>query len=279
VDGRLRFDYETYLHDLRGGQRLRTLDIPALIDHLSFSPSGEYLLAAASDMPVSRSDAINYPLHALTIFRTRDYQRVADVPPFFAAVADYDRPGRLMVIGKPGGHFVAELLGQDLATLESRTFRGNPAAVRFSPDGSMFAVSTLFAAVHVHSTRDLSLLYSPDLRGVAGSDAAPASPAAPRGSTIAWSMDGRFLYYASEGACRPEGCAIRKWTAGGRGGHVDLVVAPDRVTHVVPLPGGGIAFGTAGPAFGVVNANDVRVLYRDRSRVSRTPMPLARQAT
>ena len=118
----------------------------------------------------------------------------------------------------------------------------------------MFAVSTLFAAVHVHSTRDLSLLYDPDLRGAAGADWAPALPDAPQDSTIAWSMDGRFLYYASEATCQPKGCAIRKWSDGGRGAHVDLVVAPDRVTHVVPLPGGGIAFSTAGPAFGVVDA-------------------------
>jgi len=49
------------------------------------------------------------------------------------------------------------------------------------------------------------------------------------------------------------------------------------VAHVVPLPDGGIAFATAGPAFGVVSAHDARVLYRDRSGVSRTPLPLARE--
>ena len=81
ADGRVRFDYEVYVHDLRSGQRLRTLDVPALVDHLSFSPIRRLSDGLGLGMPVSRFDEINYPLRALTIFRTRDYQRLADVPP------------------------------------------------------------------------------------------------------------------------------------------------------------------------------------------------------
>src|SRR5262245_44164199 len=62
VDGRVYFDYEVYLHELASGRRLKTLDAPALIDHLAYSPAGDYLLASSSEMPVFHFAEVNPPL-------------------------------------------------------------------------------------------------------------------------------------------------------------------------------------------------------------------------
>lgn len=258
IEGRLHHDYEIYLHDVDTGKRLRTLEVPTVIDHLAFTGSGRHLIASASQLTMDIYDDVPVPYRALTVFRTSDYQPVGEVPRYNAAVADEDSNGRFIVIGKPGGDIVADLLDKDFSTLEWRSFGGNPAHVALSPDGSRFAVSTLYGTVHVHSTQDLSQLIRIDLKQANG-----AEVDGPQDSTVAWSTDGRFLYYASALTCSKEGCAIRKWSDGGRGSFKDIVVAPHPVTHFVSLPDGRIVFATAGPAFGVLDEHGVRSVYRD----------------
>ena len=123
----------------------------------------------------------------------------------------------------------------------------------------MFAVSTLYSSLQVHSTADLSLLYEQNLRRESDADS-------PEYSAIAWSMDGRSLYFAGPGTCDEKGCAIRKWEVGNWESHKDILVSSHRVTHVAPLKSGGVAFGTAGPSFGIVDASGRRALYRERPK-------------
>ena len=67
---------------------------------------------------------------------------------------------------------------------------GVPSALSFAPDGATFAVAQS-GSVAIHSARDLSQLYEPDLSGIQ-----PGDEHAPGDATIAWSLDGQFLYMA-----------------------------------------------------------------------------------
>jgi CHAT domain-containing protein/tetratricopeptide (TPR) repeat protein len=259
------FDYEIYIHDLNSGKRLHTVDVPGIIDNLAWSASGELLLATASEMPLLTIEAIEKASESLHIFKAADYTP-ADKPQFeyYAAVAAYDPKGRLILIGRPGGSFDAEIFDEDFKLLESRSYPGNPAAISVSPDGSLFAVSTLFSQLFVHTVTDLSAVYKQDLRTERRDSA--------EYSAVAWSTDGRFLYFAGRGTCDAEGCAIRKWETGNWASYKEIRVSPHRVTSLAPLKSGGIAFGTAGPSFGVVDAQDRRTLYLERrAAVTRSP--------
>ena len=260
VGERTEFDYEIYIHDARTGRRLQTLNTGAIIDHLSYSKSGELLLATASELPVLRREELkSYSSDALQVWKASDYLRSGELLPVYAAVAGFDRQGRLVTIARPGGHFIISVYDRDFEELESRDFGGSPAQLSISPDGSMFAVSTLYSSLQVHLTADLSLLYEQNLRDGSDSDS-------PEYSAIAWSMDGRSLYFAGPGTCSKKGCAIRKWEVGNWESQRDIVVSSHRVTHLAPLKSGGVAFGTAGPSFGTVNASERRVLYRERPK-------------
>ena len=54
---------------------------------------------------------------------------------------------------------------------------------------------------------------------------------------------------------------------------MDVIVSPHRVTHLVPLQSGGVAFATAGPAFGVLDVRDARSLYVENPRATGTTNP------
>ena len=50
VDALTRHDYEVHLHEAASGKRLRVIDVPAMVDQLAWSPSGDVLIAASSSM-------------------------------------------------------------------------------------------------------------------------------------------------------------------------------------------------------------------------------------
>jgi CHAT domain-containing protein/tetratricopeptide (TPR) repeat protein len=269
VEGRTHFDYEIYIHELTSGRRVRTLDVPGIIDGLAWSTSGDFLVATTSDMPPSIYEDVQVPLEALHIFKAPEYTPV--VGPTIArpraAVAGYDREGRLIAVYKPGGSFVAELFGVNFEPVDSRQFDGNPGGIAISPDGSMFALATLYSGLLVHSTGDLSVLHEQEFR----SQTVGALTLRPEHSAVAWSADGRWLYFAGRATCTGDGCAVRAWRADQWASYTDIPVSTDRVTHLVALEGGGFAFGTAGASFGVVDATHRRTLYIE-------PPPAAPQA-
>ncbi len=266
---RTYFDYEIYVHDLSSGNRLHTLTVPGIVDDLSWSPSGDFLIATASEQLSLTRDDVAVPSDALYLFRTPDYARVGDAPGgYLAALARHDRHGRLIVVGRTGGSFTAQILDSDLKELDSREYDGTPASMSVSPDGSAVAITTLFSQLSVHSTADLSALYDHDFRSQA---AGPSAAASAERSAVAWSADGLWVYFADRTTCKEGGCAIRKLDARNWTAYTDIRVSTHRVTDLVPLAAGGVAFSTAGPGFGIVDASDRRTLLRE------PPVPVTRQ--
>ena len=262
LEKRTYYDYEIYIHDLRSGRRLYTLDAPGIVDHLSWSAKGDSLMATISGMAPMAFKEVEMTRKAMLLYLAPEYRRIAAPPDeLYAAVAAFHPDRRFVAVSKPGGSFVAEVLDQeDFHTAASRPFRGNPSTIAVSPDGSLFAVTTLFSGLSVHTMTDLSAVYQQDYRGSAGASTTEEA----EHSAVAWSLDGKRLYFGGRGSCGKEGCAIRAWETGNWASHSDIVVSPHRVTDLAPLKGGGVAFGTVGPAFGVIDAAGRRVLYVER---------------
>jgi CHAT domain-containing protein len=266
------YEWEIYLYELQTGRLLHTLASDALVDNLVYSKSGKFLLASSSEMPSREYDASN-PLQAVQIFTTLDYMPIKDAPlAYYEAIANFDAQDRLLVIGGLGGTYRAELFTADLELIESRGMSW-PLALSFAPDGGTFAIAQYGPRIAIHSARDLVQLHQPDLRGIQPRDEKMFSDA-----TIAWSMDGKFLYMADASMCGAKGCWIRKWDDAGRGRAVDVIVSPHRVTHIVPLQSGGVAFGTAGAAFGLLDGADKRSLYVENTGPSVAAVAGSREA-
>ena len=127
-----------------------------------------------------------------------------------------------------------------------------PFSLAFSPDGKLLAAGFQDTTkVDVLSARDLSFLYSPDTSGVNNGIL----------SAVAFSADGHNLYAGGtyhSGTQSP----IFVWDAAGKGERRELSGAAMTIMHILPLKTGGIVYGAADPAFGVIDKSHARVLFQ-----------------
>jgi hypothetical protein len=183
--------------------------------------------------------------HGLRVYRSLDGAEVARDTGYGGASygADFDPSGRLVTTSHDG--FV-RLYDRDFRLRVKRQAPGGqrPVAVAFSPDGSRLAVGFDDSTrVDVLSGQDLTSLYAPDTTGVDGAL-----------NTVAWSVDGQGLYAAGRYQVRGT-YPVRRWAAGGQGPATDLpTAAQTNIFHLLPLAGGGVVFGAAGPSWGVLDA-------------------------
>ncbi|MBL8893526.1 MAG: WD40 repeat domain-containing protein, partial [Rhizobiales bacterium] len=118
-----------------------------------------------------------------------------------------------------------------------------PKGIAFSPDGALVAVGHYTASkVDVLDGRTLDFLYAADTEKANNGSLA----------AIAWSADGTTLY--AGGTFDIDGTSpILAW---GDRGHGPMQVLPgplNTILDLTPVPGGGVAFGSADPAFGIVS--------------------------
>jgi CHAT domain-containing protein/tetratricopeptide (TPR) repeat protein len=250
--------YDVYVYERENGTLLHTLAVPFLADGLLYSPDGNFLVTTSR----GSFESTTTDFGADRIFTTKDYgwAKEALIPNGGAAItlADFDRRGRLLFLQK-FGTFVAELKGPDFH--ESREIPGIPTSVGISPDGSRIAVAFADSTVGVFSGEDLSLLYRPDVKGIGPAEVAFTEEmdlAAASLGTVEWSADGTVLYYSGGRTCVQDACFVRKWSDAGRGAHTDVTLAASRVTRLVALKNGGVAYAAAGPALGVLDREDER---------------------
>lgn len=104
----------------------------------------------------------------------------------------------------------------------------------------------------VLSGRDLSLLYSPDTKGVGNGNL----------SRICWSSDGRFLYAGGNYEDGSGISLILKWSNQGREEYTKYPVCRKPIWDLRPHPGGGLIF-TGGYAWGVLDAKGRRTLFQE----------------
>lgn len=238
--------HNIYLFDRATGQLTQRLkNFPNVILHLTYSPDGRYLAAVlGQDNGVRVFDAQNgYAL----VGQDTAYGDNSNGAGFGIngqlATTSYDGFLRYYNVSPSGLRLVAK---QKLDAAEQ------PFGVAFSPDGTRIAVGYSDAPiVQVFSSRDLSLLYTPDVTGADNGGL----------SQVAWSADGRTLFAA--GRWRTNGnYPIRAWSNGGRGTYRDLTSgAGDTIQNLASLANGGVIFGASEPSFGTLDADGRRTLF------------------
>lgn len=129
------------------------------------------------------------------------------------------------------------------------------AQVRFSPDGSLVAVSyssssssSILGRIEVRAGTDLHLLHAPALSGVNGAL-----------EQLAFSADGSLLFAGGTGSTA-KGHTIRRWEQAGRGAYMDLAAGKGRVTALQALPQGGVVFATDEPEWGAISGQGALAL-------------------
>ena len=239
--------HNIYLFDRGTGSLAgRLAGLPNTIFHLVYSRDGRFLAATMggkNGVRVYRVGA-RYEL----VGEDRDYGD-------YSYGADFDAASRLVTACDDGFIRLYASLGEVGRALKlitkARAQGGNqPYSVSFSPDGKKVAVGFSDSTkVDVLSSENLATLYSPDTTGVDR----------PGLSTVVWSLDGRTLYAGGRHA-KGNSTLIRKWSEEGKGGYTDVPAATSSILGLVPLRSGGVVFGAADPAFGVIDSKGAKVL-------------------
>lgn len=239
-----------YLFDRASGSLARHIDgLPSSVNHLSYSPDGRFLAAALGS-------------NGMRVYRTSDYHEIASDIQYndSSYSVDFDRTGRLVATSFDGS---LRLYNSMFRLLHKRQAPGGkqPFRARFSPDGNYIAVGfNDSTAVNVLSGENLSFLYAPSTSKVTDSV-----------STVAWSRDGRLLY-AAGGYGFPLTVVVR-WTDGGRGQVSEWPTSPSSVMDLISLSEGQIAFASADPALGVLDARGRTLWQRTQESFDLTRIP------
>jgi WD40 repeat protein len=237
-----------YLFERRSGRLLRRLPgLPEVIKDLAFSPDGSRLAATLGGA------------FGLRVFQMPNGRELGKDESYGndGVGAAFAADGRLVTASFDGK---IRLYDRDLHLLASASAPGGkrPYSVEFSPDGRKIAVGYEDVPhVDVLNASDLHSLYTPDARGT---NFALGS--------IAWSADGTVLYAAGRFRDQVRGRQpIRRWEDAGRGAFKDLDGPQNSVLDLQALPNGRLAFGSADPAWGVLDANG-KIVLSQRSDVA-----------
>jgi WD40 repeat protein len=237
--------HNIYLFDRDSGKiKSRIPDIINVIRHLRYSRDGRYLVAMLGGKNGFRA------------YNTSDNSLVAEDKTYGGDCfgADFDRQNRLVTTSYDG--FIRLYDSSFKAVAKVKAPGGNkPFSAAFSPDGSKVAVGYSDSTkIDVFSGTDLAHLYSPDTKF------------AENGSLeiVAWSEDGAYLYGGGRFQTDAQ-FPIYKWSKAGQGGKYRLEGIRHSIMDIVPLKGGGIAYVSAGPAFGAYSRRDEPILYKSPS--------------
>ena len=234
--------------------------LPAPVQHLAVSADGSVLAAALGGRAGIRVwDART----GRSVFEDTGYGGPA-------RMVGFAPDGRIAATSADG--LVRVYTPQGRKIVERTPVEGaRPYGLAWSPDGALLAIGYEDRMrVEMLAASDLRTVAVPETEGLAG-EGLPA---------VAWAADGRGgvqLYAAGyarlpqaaaptaatrgvsqreaapgEAGARPLEYLIRRWTDFGLGTASDIPAARDAIAHLLPLPGGGLAFATADPGWGRV---------------------------
>jgi WD40 repeat protein len=243
--------YSIYLFDRASGSllhRIKGKELSAPIARLIYSKDGQYLVATLL------SDG------GMRVYRTSDGLLVAQDDDYGddSYGADFDETGRLVTSSVDGYIRVYSPTFERIAKKKAPGGH-QPIAVKFAPpDASKLAVG-------FHDSTVINILSVPDLSPLPGPDTTRVDDAL---ISLAWSHNGDTLY--AGGKAHDEGGAnivIFSWTNAGLGPSMNYSVARSTIADIVALKDGGIVFGAADPALGVLAANGERTVFRGQASI------------
>ncbi|PWC74265.1 caspase family protein [Azospirillum sp. TSH64] len=220
-----------YLFDVKA-QRLkaRLAGQPQVLNDLAFSPDGRFVAGAFGGTA------------GIRVWDSAGFKLVAEDTGYQARVSAlaFSPDGRLATASFDGNIRLYDSSFKQKA--KRKPGSGMPYSVAFSPDGSQLAVGYADQTrVDVLSGSDLKARLSPKTAGISG------------GSFAAVAWDGTALVAAGTATTDGTRNVVRRWADGGKGAFADTPVARDSVTHLLALPGGGVAFAAADPGWGVLD--------------------------
>lgn len=225
-----------YVFDRVSGKLLRrvTTGHSNSIGHLAYSPDGRWLAAALGAK------------NGIQIYRTADYGLAAKDGEYAdtAAYATFDKAGRLATTSYDGS---VRLYDQRFRLIAKRRVPGGsqPFGISFSPDGTKVVVGFDDAnTVKVLSGYDLSVQHAPDTSNFSEGTL----------SSVTWSIDGQRICAGGRTKNVSHSKMIRCWENGGYGRRTDMLSgASRRISDLIALADGSLAFGAFDPAFGVLD--------------------------
>lgn len=249
--------YAIYLFDTASGRMLARLPgLPAPVQHLALSADGTRLAAALGGRAGIRVWSAS---NGTALWEDTNFAGPARM------VAFEPRGARLAASGADGRLRVYDASGRRLAD-RAPVANARPFGLAWSPDGGLIALGFEDRLrVEVLASSDLRAVFTPDVAGLAG-EGLPA---------VAWAQDGRggvqlhAAGYARRAApaASARGIAIqgaapadpsrtdfviRRWGDYGLGPFTDIGAARDAIAHLLPLPGGGLAYAAADPGWGML---------------------------
>ncbi|GAB5047364.1 caspase family protein [Thermodesulfovibrio sp. TK110] len=239
-----------YIFDRETGGLIKTIKgLPEVIFHLSFSKDGKFLVAGLG---------LN---NGIRIYSTDGYSLIKEDKAYGDSVYgfDFSSDGRLVVSSYDG---YIRLYDRNFNLIKKEKAPGGkrPYHISFSPDGSKIAVG-------YEDTPNLDILSSDDLKPLYRADTSEFSDC--DFSKVTWSYDGRFLYAGGRCAKLFDNkwkFIIRRWDRAGKGSYIDIPVAEDTIMHILPLKDNGIAFASAEPSFGIVDASGRLAIFKGNEK-------------
>ena len=243
--GRTRDSEKTrsiYLFDRESRRMLKRVSgLPESISYLKFSRDGRSLAAGLTG---------GGGVWLYSVARTGDRVDVAKIGGERLEGAsvqgvDVDGAGRIAATSVDG---TLRLYDRELRLIAKRDLSKEdmPLGVRFSPDGARIVVGYYETArVEIFSADDLKTLETPH---------APRTPhGQPRLLSVAWSLDGRYLYAAGHYSQKGRHVIIR-WPVENIHNPSFLSIQRTLVRNLLPLKDGGIVYGGVGGDMGLLDS-------------------------
>jgi uncharacterized caspase-like protein len=257
VAGRIRAaqgGYGIAFYSTRDNRSLALLSgLPSAVLTMKMSPAGDRL-------------AVGLDGGGLRVYDLKTQSVALEDPDYPSRITslDFDSAGRLAVAADDN---TIRIYDGALHRLAPMTLRPGARAygIAFSPDGKLLAAGDRTRpAVHLFDMR--TMRFERDLDGAPGKSGSF--------NVVAFSSDGGSVFAGGSYLDATGTVQIRRWPLTG-GGAVDIPVASDLVTSLLPNAGG-VMFATAEPVIGVIDdANHVRIAqaprhinFHDRARTT-----------